>query len=193
MYVFYTSLICIKLPLLYRPPNGTPPDAAAVSFTKFKEADIWGKTVKPLMFALPDTKSELPVILPEMLVFPLKYVLLELTNNWLVLAVIEYSLEVVTVPNPVNFKLAKPSLAVEGLLALVNVPPTNTLSFGRSVTEFTLPVFNLYVEASPSLLQLLTWPPPFWSTITNLLADVMAYPGIPIVVKLPPNKILSSS
>ena len=54
-----------------------------------------------------------------------------------------YSDVVVTSPNPANFKLANPSLAVK--LACVNVPPTNTLSFGRSVTEFTLPVFNLYV------------------------------------------------
>ena len=39
MYVFYTNLICIAFTFLYRPPNGTPPAAAAVSFAKFSDED----------------------------------------------------------------------------------------------------------------------------------------------------------
>ena len=96
-------------------------------------------------------------------------------------------------PNPVNFKLANPSLAVWGELALVNVPPTNTLLFGKSVTEFTLPVFKLYVDALPEAAHPLIRLPVVWLTIANLLADRVPYPGIPKVIKLPPNKILSPS
>jgi hypothetical protein len=37
--IYYVILISIKLPFLYKPPNGTPAVAAAASSTKFKEDD----------------------------------------------------------------------------------------------------------------------------------------------------------
>jgi hypothetical protein len=39
LYYAYANLIKTKFPLLYNPPKGTPPAAAAASSTKFKEED----------------------------------------------------------------------------------------------------------------------------------------------------------
>ena len=54
------------LPLLYNPPNGTPPAAAAVSFAKSKLADTCDNITQPFSildaFVLPEKKLREPVI-----------------------------------------------------------------------------------------------------------------------------------
>ena len=39
----------MKFPFLYRPPNGIPPDAAAVSSAKFSDADTWDSIIAPVV------------------------------------------------------------------------------------------------------------------------------------------------
>jgi len=39
----------MELPLLYNPPNGIPPAAAAVSSAKFSDDDTWDKIIDPLV------------------------------------------------------------------------------------------------------------------------------------------------
>ena len=39
----------MKFPFLYRPPNGIPPDAAAVSSAKFSDADTWDSITAPFV------------------------------------------------------------------------------------------------------------------------------------------------
>ena len=44
-----------KFPFLYNPPNGTPPEAASVSFVKFNEPDTCDKTTYELLVIEPST------------------------------------------------------------------------------------------------------------------------------------------